>query len=151
MRMTQALLEDTISPLQSASESEMKRDMDLIRDILLAFDANPKLDGRLVHRGRVGAFFEKEGVSEDEAAHGLRLLMDRQFVVGSYDRASDMFGLERLSMDGHDFLDLIRDHDVWDKTKNAALATRGFTLDLLFALAKGIIKKTMEDITGIPL
>jgi hypothetical protein len=90
IRMTPTLLEDTVSPLPSALESEMTRDMDLIRDILLAFDANPKLDGRLVHRGRAGDFFEKEGVSEDEVAHALRLLMDRPFVIGSYDRVSEL-------------------------------------------------------------
>jgi hypothetical protein len=54
----------------------MKRDMDLIRDIILALEADQKLNGRLLHRGRAGDFFEKEGVSEDEIAHGLRLLID---------------------------------------------------------------------------
>ena len=149
--MTPTFVEDTVSPLPSSPESEMKRDMDLIRDILIALEADQKLNGRLLHRGRAGEFFPKEGVSEDEIAHGLRLLMDRSFVLGSYDKASDTFDVERLSMDGHDFLDLIRDPDVWDKTKKAALAARGFTLDLLYALAKGIIKKAMEDLIGIPL
>jgi Hypothetical protein (DUF2513) len=129
----------------------MKRDMDLIRDILLALEADQKLNGRLLNRGRAGEFLEKEGVSEDEIAYGLRLLMDRSFVIGSYDKASDTFDVERLSMDGHDFLDSIRDPDVWNKTKKGALAAGGFTLDLLKDLAKGFIKKKIEDSTGIKL
>lgn len=54
-------------------------------------------------------------------------------------------------MDGHDFLDSIRDPDVWNKTKKGALAAGGFTLNLLNDLAKGFIKKKIEDSTGIML
>jgi hypothetical protein len=134
-RVTPTFVEDNVSPLPSVSESEMNRNMNLIRDILLAFDADQNW-WQFVPSGRASDFFEKEGVSEDEIAYGLRLLMDRSLVIGSYDKLPGTFDVERLSMDGHDFLDLIRDPDVWDKTKKAALATRGFTLDLLYALAR---------------
>ncbi len=129
----------------------MTRDMDLIRDILLAFEANKILDGRLLHRGRASDFFGKDGISEGEIAYGLRLLIDRNSVIGSYDRTSGTFDIERLSMDGHDFLDLIRDPDVWNKTKEGALAAGGFSIELLVDLAKGFIKKKIEDHTGIKL
>jgi hypothetical protein len=97
------------------------------------------------------SFFEKEGVSEEEIAYGLRLLMDRLFVIGSYDRTSGIFDVERLSMDGHDSLDSIRSPDVWNKIKKDALIAGGFTLDLLMKLATGYIKKALEDATGIKL
>ena len=45
----------------------------------------------------------------------------------------------------------IRDPDVWNKTKKGALAAGGFTLNLLNDLAKGFIKKKIEDSTGIML
>ncbi len=128
----------------------MNRNMDLIRDILLAFDADQKLNGSLLRCGRAGEIFRKEGVSEGEIAYGLRLLMDRSFVIGSYDKTG-AFEIERLSMDGHDFLDSIRDQDVWNKTKKGALAAGGFTMDLLGKLATGFIKKKIEDSTGIKL
>ena len=54
-------------------------------------------------------------------------------------------------MDGHDFLDSIRDPDVWDKTKKGALAAGGFAMDLLKKLATGFVKKKIEDSTGIKL
>ena len=112
MTPTCNIVEDTGSPLPLAAlESEINRDMDLIRDILLAFDADPKLDGRSLRRGRACELFEKDGVSEDNIAYGLRLLMDRSFVIGHYDKISGEFDIERLSMDGHDFLDSIRDPD----------------------------------------
>jgi hypothetical protein len=77
--------------------------------------------------------------------------MDRLFVIGSYDRTSGIFDVERLPMDGHDFLDSIRSPDVWNKIKKDALIAGGFTLDLLMKLATGYIKKALEDATGIKL
>ncbi|MDQ6867300.1 MAG: DUF2513 domain-containing protein [Pseudomonadota bacterium] len=41
----------------------------------------------------------------------------------------------------HDFLDSIRDPDLWNKTKKGAKAAGGFTMDLLADLAKGLIKR----------
>jgi hypothetical protein len=130
---------------------DMMRDMDLIRDILLELDANPKLNGRSLHRGRANAFFEKGDVSDDDAAYHLLLLIDRKFVIGTYDRISATFDIERLSMDGHDFLDSVRDLEVWKKTKKGAEAAKGFTIDLLKDLAKGLVKKQIEEFTGVKL
>ncbi|MGB6175023.1 MAG: DUF2513 domain-containing protein, partial [Methylocella sp.] len=72
----------------------MMRDMDLIREILLALEANPDLNGQSLHRGCANEFFEKEGVSGDDVAYHLLLLIDRNFVIGSYDRTSGMFDIE---------------------------------------------------------
>jgi hypothetical protein len=127
------------------------REMDLIRDILLALEDSPDLNGQSLYRGRANVFFEREGASNDDVAYHLLLLTDRKFVIGSYDRASGTFDIERLSMDGHDFLDSVRDREVWKKTKNGAEAAGGFTLDLLKDLAKGFIKKQIEELTDVKL
>lgn len=60
-------------------------------------------------------------------------------------------GFRRLSWAGHDFLESIRSPEVWAKTKAGALAAGGFTVELLGDLAKGFIKKQIEDRTGIKL
>ena len=57
----------------------------------------------------------------------------------------------RLSWQGHDFLDSIRDPEVWNKTKKGAAAAGGFTFDLLKDLAKGFIKTKIEEHTGIKI
>ncbi len=54
-------------------------------------------------------------------------------------------------MRGHDFLNSIRDPEVWNETKKMVQASGGFTLDLLKDLAKGLIKKKIEDHTGVKL
>lgn len=57
----------------------------------------------------------------------------------------------RLSWQGHDFLDSVRDPKIWEKTKKGAEAAGGFTVDLLKDLAKGFIKKQVEEYTGVKI
>lgn len=56
-----------------------------------------------------------------------------------------------VTWSGHDFIDSIRDPDVWDRTKAGASKAGRFTVELLKDLAKGFIKKQIEDRTGISL
>lgn len=60
-------------------------------------------------------------------------------------------GFRRLSWTGHEFLDSVRSPEVWARTKAGALAAGGFTVQLLADLAKGFIKKQIEDRTGVKL
>ncbi len=69
-----------------------------------------------------------------------------EFVSGGY----DMHRIE-LTWKGHDFIDSVRDDEVWAKTKKGAEEARGFTIDLLKDLAKGLVKKKIEEHTGITL
>lgn len=50
-----------------------------------------------------------------------------------------------------DFLDTIRDPSIWRETKAGAKKAGGFSLDLLKALAKGLVKKKIEQHTGVEL
>jgi len=43
------------------------------------------------------------------------------------------------------------DPEIWRKTKDGAAAAKGWTMDLLADLAKGFIKKQIEDRTGVKL
>ena len=56
-----------------------------------------------------------------------------------------------LTWNGHDFLDSIRDPKIWAKTKSGAAAAGGFTVDLLKDLAKGLVRKQIEEYTGVKL
>ena len=53
---------------------------------------------------------------------------------------SDAIPIAGLTWRGHDFLDSVRDPEIWRKTKEGATKAGGFTLDLLMDLAKAIIK-----------
>lgn len=59
--------------------------------------------------------------------------------------------ISHLTWEGHDLLDSIRDPETWAKTKKAAARAGGFTVNILRDVAYGIIKKALEDHTGITL
>jgi hypothetical protein len=83
----------------------MKRDMDLVRDLLLWIEglkaeANAKLIFSPDELGPVMA-----GADADETAYNLNLLYDAGFVQG--DRGMSDFVISGLSWTGHDFADTV--------------------------------------------
>ncbi|MBP2573505.1 MULTISPECIES: DUF2513 domain-containing protein [Agrobacterium tumefaciens complex] len=126
----------------------MKRDMDLVRDLLLQIE---KFD-----QGYGGDIEIETGDHEPQVvAEHLRLLLEARLIEGDAvpddEYAFDHILPTRLTWSGHDFLETVRDPEIWKKTKEGALSARGFTLDLMQDLAKGFIKKQIEERTGIAL
>jgi DNA-binding PadR family transcriptional regulator len=61
-------------------------------------------------------------------------------------------GYYRLTAQGHDFLDAIRDEGIWARTKDAVQKTGGnVTLEILKTLATALLKKKVSQHTGIEL
>lgn len=96
----------------------MKRDMELVRELLLCVEAD----------GNIEKLCEKHG--HDVVAGHVAILLDARLIVGSlfYDRDQSRrnpdFVIVRLTWAGHEFLDNARDETVWNKVtstiKNAA-------------------------------
>jgi uncharacterized protein DUF2513 len=127
----------------------MIRDMDLVREILLRVEIqqDPSSDDLLKQRVNDA---DRATVSEH-----LRLLIDEAKLITGM-AVSDMDGEEawidlKLTWAGHDFLDAVRDPKVWARTKRGAEHVKGFTFDLLKDLAKGLLKKQIEEHTGVKL
>ena len=57
----------------------------------------------------------------------------------------------KLTWVGHDSFDAVRDPKVWARTKRGAEHVKGFTFDLVKDLAKGLLKKQIEEHTGVKL
>lgn len=126
----------------------MKRDMDLVRKLLLQVEEGQGLGSRDLLQGNV-AYGEAERVIE----HLRMLIDDAKFMIGIPAHTvggKGWIGL-KLTWAGHDFLDSVRDPEVWAKTKKGALAAGGFTVDLLKDLAKGFIRQQIEERTGVRL
>lgn len=127
----------------------MKRDMDLIRTLLIQIEesASPTSLGNLVT--------QNPGVKFPELQYNLKQLYDAEYIKGSILEfvSSGGYDLKRIELTwkGHDFVDSVRDEEVWAKTKKGAEEARGFTIDLLKDLAKGLVKKKIEEHTGITL
>ena len=129
----------------------MKRDMDLIRELLLHLEAIPMpTDGET-------AIFPNDdriavpGHDPAQVDYHLGLLRSAHFLDESHARPASGINFRGLTWQGHDFLDSVRDPKIWAKTKDGALAAGGFTVDLLKDLAKGLVEKQIEERTGIKL
>ena len=125
----------------------MKRDMDLVRSILLDLESLPTPSQ---------GYYFLEGADEDAFDHSMKVMLDQGLIEaqkwGTHDRPRGRWhAMVRLTWAGHDFLDTIRDDEVWQKTKAGVKAAGGFSFDLMKALAKGLIKKKIEAHTGIEL
>ena len=97
----------------------MKRDMDLVRDILFELE---KQDGS-------GSWMTVvlEGHSEDEINYHLLLLKDAGFLEAAVlqDGVRAMVQPIRLTWSGHDFLNAARSNKLWEGAKEFVLKTSG--------------------------
>ncbi|MBN9142438.1 MAG: hypothetical protein BGP00_07015 [Novosphingobium sp. 63-713] len=132
----------------------MRRDMDLIRDLLIEIE-----DGKSVYElitQEIADILDipdattlpKEDVSRVEGH--LKMLADAKFISlkpfgGGY------WKIEDITWAGHDFIDSVRDPEIWKKTKEGASKAGGFSAELLKDLAKGLLKTQIEKHTGIKL
>lgn len=121
----------------------MKRDMDVVRSIVLAVsDAS-------------GLVSEVDGISGEDFSSHAQLLEEARLIEAALLPLGKQIATEamiyRLTWSGHEFADSVRDPEIWAKTKKGAEAAGGFTFDLLKDLAKGFIKKQVEEYTGVKL
>ncbi|WP_026784898.1 DUF2513 domain-containing protein [Pleomorphomonas koreensis] len=129
----------------------MIRDMELIRALLLKLEAIPKHPASNMTIDPNDKEVAVPGYEVEQIAYHLELIDEAGFIDNANIHPSYGIGFRKLTWDGHDFLDSIRDPDVWNKTKQGAAAAGGFTLDLLKDLAKGFLRKQIEERTGITL
>jgi hypothetical protein len=130
----------------------MERDMDLIRALLLKLERMPMSPGIVMMLDPNDDEFAVEDKTADDIDYHFRLVGEAGFVddVGKGFASGD-FRFRRLSWAGHDFLDSVRDADIWNATKQGVDDAKGFTFELLRDLAKGLIKKKIEVHTGVQL
>lgn len=112
----------------------MKRDMDLIRQLLLAIE---DADGLFTTKGWRDSEYTREQLREHMA-----LLDDAGLIVNvTHTRGSSM--CTRLSWDGHEFLDAARSDTIWQKAKAKLTAATG---SLSFELLKGLLIDEAKNI-----
>ncbi|WP_126941637.1 DUF2513 domain-containing protein, partial [Xanthomonas sp. BRIP62409] len=56
----------------------------------------------------------------------------------------------RITSDGHDFLDSVRDPEIWRKTKSGAGQLGSWTVRMLAEMASGYVRAKAKDL-GLPL
>ena len=129
----------------------MTRNMDLIRELLLKLEALPLRPGSIVHITPDAEEVQVEGCSIQEIDYHLSLTANSGLIDTGNVNPMHGIGFRCLTWPGHDLVDSIRNPEVWSKTKKGAAAAGGFTFDLLKDLAKGLLRKQVEEYTGIKL
>ncbi|CCE25782.1 DUF2513 domain-containing protein [Methylotuvimicrobium alcaliphilum] len=126
----------------------MKRDWELVRKILLKIEALETIKRSVVCAQDI------EDYDEENVSYHIYLLEQAGLIEAAVQKHHNT-GIRALAYNltwsGHEFLDVIRDPDIWQQTKEGAKKATGFSLELLRDLAKGLIKKKIEEHTGIQL
>jgi hypothetical protein len=121
--------------------------MDLVRTLLLGME-DPQFDGvRQIHpdphHGELGVTEE----NHDRIGYHLILLIEAGLIDGQ-PGSHGMPTVSRLTWEGHEFLDAVRDESVWKKTKEIGKHAGGTGLDLMFGIAKEVIKGKLAEAFG---
>jgi hypothetical protein len=121
----------------------MKREMDLIRDLMLHIEGDPVFDGlHWVTPGTPEEIGLPPGRSMDEIAYHLGLLLEAGFVKGQAGMQMPM--ISQLTWKGHEFLDDIRDQDVWSKTKDRLGGRPSASIGIISEIARAELKKKLR-------
>ncbi len=123
----------------------MKRDMDLVREILLQTEATEP--GKVIR-------LDLTGYSEAEIGLHVELMIEHGLIEGVTVPSGDgpahrilTYRIDKMTNDGHDFLDNARNDTIWKKAKQKCLeATGELALDVL----KGCLVELGKQAIGRP-
>ncbi|HUH18566.1 DUF2513 domain-containing protein [Albibacterium sp.] len=87
----------------------MKRDFDVIREVLLKIEASDR-------RRPMYRMIEIDGYSSDDVDYNIDLLIKNQFIEATR-RGKALYMLKDITYKGHDLLDNIRDKGFFEKVK----------------------------------
>lgn len=119
----------------------MKRNLDLIRHILLKLEETS--ESRLDF-----SYFTNEHYSRKQVAYHIALLNDAGLIVTT---SISVLGqerptviIERLTNSGHDFLDALRDENIFNNTKKTLLSVAGTsTFEIVMSIAMNFLKQKL--------
>ena len=127
----------------------MKRDMDLIRELMLKLELLDNPFGTTRWLEIWDEPFSFQPTEKDRILGHLKLLKEAGFIDGAPSPMNGNLEFRSITHSGHDFLDSVRDPEIWRKTKDGAAAAGGFTVELVGELAKGLIKTKIKQHTGV--
>lgn len=121
----------------------MKRDNDLLRDILLTVEACPDVPPKTL---RIESFLD---YCDNPAIISLHIGLLQEAGLIEADRIQRNDGIKgwdikRLTFAGYEYLDTIRSAKVWRNVKQRLQAAGGATLDIIKAVAVSEIKKELD-------
>lgn len=114
----------------------MKLDMDIIRDLLLQVEGLKPYE-EVLH-------IDSNNLVE---AEHIELLIESSLCYGNINKLTSgvpLGHINRLTWEGHQFLNTIRDDETWSKTKSALSKLGAFTIELIQKVALNYITKQIS-------
>ena len=124
----------------------MKRDMDLVRKILMVCEEQ--------EHGRVSGELQIDGFSDEQIGYHAFLMIEAGLAHG-FDQSgagdpSPQGRIISLTWEGHEFLEASRNEGLWNKAKQAAGASGGMVLGVLKSVLIDLATKAAKQAAGLP-
>lgn len=122
----------------------MELNHDKVRLLMLAMDKYQDIHG--MGETAASAFGEKNGLSRDQLAYMVDRLNEGGLISGKVTWGSDRpmsIDPRNLTFKGHEYLDNIRDPEIWKQTKSIAAKAGSVSLDLMSSIAAKVITKAL--------
>jgi hypothetical protein len=118
----------------------MKLDKDLVREILLAVEASD-------HDPRGWMTLDLPGHNLQELSYHVQLLDEAGFIEAQELSSNDGYEWQpkRLTYEGHEFLNTVRDDEIWRRTKETATKVGAASVQALFAIATAAVKQKLAE------
>ena len=116
----------------------MRRDDEYIRQLLLEAEASSDL-------------YEMALISSSSSPDDVKRHQHFELMVDAGLCQSVNNGVYRMTNQGHDYLNAIRDDGVWEKTKEGASQVGGVTLGIMKDIAVAYVKQELSGKLGLPL
>jgi hypothetical protein len=125
----------------------MKRDMGLVRNLLLGIERDPQFDGTKMLSPQKPEDLGITNHSIEEVSYHLAMLIEEGFINGKTTGiriGATVPVISKLTWKGHEFLDDIRDPDIWTKTMERTKGLTSVGLAFVWEIAKAEIKTKLH-------
>lgn len=128
---------ELVGPIEK--RAPMERNMDLIRALLLKIAADPSLDGTRYYILRPSDVPGEH--SQEEVNYHIDQLFEARLIAGN--PKSDLPQVSRLTWQGHEFVDNIRDDGVWRNVKERLKGLSSVAFAVIGHVAEAEVKKRL--------
>jgi hypothetical protein len=122
----------------------MKRDMDLLRSLLLEIEKLP------FNNHGMGGQTTIPGRTDEEVCYHALLAQDAGFIDAKFLPGTTAFFVRRLTYQGTEFLELARDNSTWEKAKEKVQSTTGqLTVEGLKIVLSALVQAALRGSLGL--
>ena len=126
----------------------MKLDYDCVRNIMLSIESLEQ--GQCLNDANCSAFPLLQKYSSEKVNYTIERLLEAGYIpnyrVTKLPYGGVYYDIDSLTWEGHQYLDCIRNNDVWDKTRKKVSLFDGVPFKIMIAIAKELI----SDKLGLP-